>query len=262
MFLRSNRRFKDGKEHHYWNIVENRRCASGKVVQRQVLYLGEIGNGQHDDWSRAIEAFDEDTQRHTQLSLFSADRELPGQVEGHGVQVRLDAMELHRPRQWGACWLSCELYEQLGLDQFWARRLRRSREGTNWCDILQTLVCYRLIDPGSEWRLHRQWFEQSAMADLLGADFMLAEKNALYRCLDKLLPHKQALFSHLRQRWADLFGAKFEVLLYDLTCVSAWNKDPAFRGDRHPIGTPSLRVHTGFHFHGSRDWNVGRGDDC
>ena len=149
MFLRSNRRFKDGKEHRYWNIVENRRCAGGKVVQRQVLYLGEIGGGQHDDWSRAIEAFDEDAQRHTQLSLFSADRGLPSQAEGYGVQVRLDAMELHRPRQWGACWLSCELYQQLGLDQFWADRLRRSREGTNWCDILQTLVCYRLIDPGS-----------------------------------------------------------------------------------------------------------------
>src|SRR5713101_1242177 len=236
MFMRSNRRFKDGKEHHYWNIVENRRCASGKVVQRQVLYLGEIGDGQHDDWSRAIEAFDEDAQRHTQLSLFSADRELPGQAEGYGVQVRLDAMELHRPRQWGACWLSCELYEQLGLDQFWARRLRPSREGTNWCDILQTLVCYRLIDPGSEWRLHRQWFEQSAMADLLGADFMLAEKNALYRCLDKLLPHKQALFSHLRQRWADLFGAKFEVLLYDLTSTYFESAPPDDDNDKRRFG--------------------------
>src|SRR4030081_260140 len=236
MFLRSNRRFKDGKEHHYWNIVENRRCASGKVVQRQVLYLGEIGDGQHDDWSRAIEAFDEDAQRHTQLSLFSADRELPRQAEGYGVQVRLDAMELHRPRQWGACWLSCELYEQLGLDQFWARRLRPSREGTNWCDILQTLVCYRLIDPGSEWRLHRQWFEQSAMADLLGADFMMAEKNALYRCLDKLSPHKQALFSHLRQRWADLFGAKFEVLLYDLTSTYFESAPPDDDKDKRRYG--------------------------
>src|SRR5271167_3007296 len=236
MFLRSNRRFKDGKEHRYWNIVENRRCASGKVVQRQVLYLGEIGDGQHDDWSRAIEAFDEDAQRHTQLSLFSADRELPGQAEGYGVQVRLDAMELHRPRQWGACWLSCQLYEQLGLDQFWAHRLRRSREGTNWCDILQTLVCYRLIDPGSEWRLHRHWFEQSAMADLLGGDFMLAEKNALYRCLDKLLPHKQALFSHLRQRWADLFGAKFEVLLYDLTSTYFESAPPDDDNDKRRFG--------------------------
>lgn len=134
-----------------------------------MLYLGEIGDGQHDDWSRAIEAFDEDAQRHTQLSFFSADRELSGHAEGQGVQVRLDRMELHRPRQWGACWLLCQLYEQLELDQFWARYLRPSREGTNWCDILQTLVCYRLIDPGSEWRLHRQWFEQSAMGDLLGA---------------------------------------------------------------------------------------------
>ena len=68
--------------------------------------------------------------------------------------------------------------------------------GHSLADILQTLVCYRLIDPGSEWRLHRQWFEQSAMGDLLGADVALAEKNALYRCLDKLLPHKEALFSH------------------------------------------------------------------
>ena len=236
MFLRSNRRIKDGKEHRYWNIVENRRCASGKVVQRQVLYLGEIGDGQHDDWSRAIEAFDEDAQRHTQLRLFSADRGLAGQTEGYGVQVRLDAMELHRPRQWGACWLSCELYEQLGLDQFWAHRLRPSREGTNWCDILQTLVCYRLIDPGSEWRLHRQWFEQSAMADLLGADFMLAEKNALYRCLDKLLPHKQALFSHLRQRWVDLFGAKFEVLLYDLTSTYFESSPPDDDNDKRHFG--------------------------
>jgi hypothetical protein len=217
MFLRSNRRLKDGKEHRYWNIVENRRCTRGKVVQRQVLYLGEISGSQHDAWSEAIEVFDEDTQRHTQLSLFSADARARLPMPDAGVRVRLDGMALHRPRQWGACWLACELYQQLELNHFWRRRLPASREGTDWCDILQTLVCYRLIDPGSEWRLHRHWFDASAMADLLGADARLAEKNALYRCLDKLLPHKQALFSHLRQRWQDLFGARFEVLLYDLT---------------------------------------------
>ncbi len=217
MFLRFNRRFKDGKEHRYWNIVENKRCAGGKVVQRQVLYLGEINDGQHESWCRHIEAFDEGAHHHTQLSLFPSDRALPEHAQAHGVQVRLDAMELHRPRQWGACWLACQLYEQLELDRFWAERLPHSREGTCWQHILQTLVCYRLIDPGSEWRLHRQWFEQSAMADLLGADYALVEKNALYRCLDKVLPHKEALFSHLRQRWQDLFGAKFDVLLYDLT---------------------------------------------
>jgi hypothetical protein len=171
MFLRFNRRFKDGKEHRYWNIVENKRCASGKVVQRQVLYLGEINDAQHEAWCQLIEAFDEGARRHRQLALFPADRAVPRHAEGHGVRVRLDAMELHRPRQWGACWLACRLYEQLDLDQFWASRLPDSRKGTQWRHILQTLVCYRLIDPGSEWRLHRQWFEQSAMADLLGADY-------------------------------------------------------------------------------------------
>jgi hypothetical protein len=145
-------------------------------------------------------------------------------------------MRLHRPRQWGACWLACELYEQLGLNDFWVARLPNSREGTRWRDILQTLVCYRLIDPGSEWRLHRQWFEQSAMGDLLGGDYALVEKNALYRCLDKLLPHKQELFSHLRQRWADLFGAKFDVLLYDLTSTYFESPLPENEEDKRRYG--------------------------
>src|SRR5215475_1747197 len=236
MFLRLNRRFKDGKEHRYWNIVENKRCASGKVVQRQVLYLGEINDAQHEAWCQLIEAFDEGARRHRQLALFPADREVPRHAEGHGVRVRLDAMELHRPRQWGACWLACRLYEQLDLDQFWASRLPDSRKGTQWRHILQTLVCYRLIDPGSEWRLHRQWFEQSAMRDLLGADYGLAEKNALYRCLDKLLEHKTALFGHLRQRWQDLFGAKFEVLLYDLTSTYFESSPPDDDDDKRRFG--------------------------
>jgi len=217
MYLRSNRRFKDGKEHRYWSIVESKRCSGGKVVQRQVLYLGEINDSQHEAWCRVIEAFDEEARQSRQLALFPADRPIPGHAEGHGVRVRLAAMQLHRPRQWGACWLACHLYEQLELDSFFAACLPDSREGTCWRHILQTLVCYRLIDPGSEWRLHRLWFEQSAMGDLLGEDFSLVEKNALYRCLDKLLEHKGALFSHLRQRRQDLFGASFDVLLYDLT---------------------------------------------
>jgi transposase len=236
MFLRSNRRFKDGKEHRYWNVVENRRCASGKVVQRQVLYLGEINDSQHEAWCRVIDAFDEDAQRRTQLALFPADRAVPAHAQGHGVQVRLDAMELHRPRQWGACWLACQLYQQLELDQFWARCLPNSREDTNWQHILQTLVCYRLIDPGSEWRLHRLWFEQSAMADLLGGDFALVEKNALYRCLDKLVAHKTALFAHLRQRWHDLFAAGFEVLLYDLTSTYFESPPPDDEADKRRFG--------------------------
>jgi transposase len=236
MFLRSNRRFKDGKEHRYWSIVENKRCAGGKVVQRPVLYLGEINDSQRQAWCRVIDAFDEEAQQPTQLALFPADRGVPDHARGHGVQVRLDAMELHAPRQWGACWLACHLYEQLGLDGFWAERLEASREGTSWQDIVQTLVCYRLIDPGSEWRLHRQWFARSAMGDLLAADYSLVEKNALYRCLDKLVVHKPALFSHLRQRWQDLFGAQFEVLLYDLTSTYFESAPPQAEADKRRYG--------------------------
>jgi transposase len=206
------------------------------VVQRQVLYLGEINDGQFETWYRLIEAFDEGSRRHRQLALFPADREVPECADGHGVQVRLDAMELHRPRQWGACWLACQLYEQLELDRFWSARLPDSRKGTQWRYILQTLVCYRLIDPGSEWRLHRLWFEQSAMADLLGADYALVEKNGLYRCLDKLLEHKTALFDHLRQRWQDLFGASFEVLLYDLTSTYFESAPPDDEDDKRRYG--------------------------
>jgi transposase len=236
MYLRCNRRFKDGKEHCYWNIVESKRCAGGKVVQRQVLYLGEINDSQREAWCEVIEAFDEGTQGATQLALFPADRAIPKYAKGYGVQVRLDRMELLRPRQWGACWLACMLYEQLGLPEFWASRLPASREGTRWDHILQTLVCYRLIDPGSEWRLHRLWFEQSAMGDFLGTDYSLVEKNALYRCLDKLLVHKAALFSHLRQRWQDLFGAQFDVLLFDLTSTYFESNPPEDESDKRRYG--------------------------
>jgi len=236
MYLRFARRRKDGKEHRYWSIVESRRCAGGRVVQRPVLYLGEINDSQHAAWCRVIEGVDEGSGRHRQLALFPADRTVPDHAKGFGVQVRLDAMELHRPRQWGACWLGCHLYEQLQLDRFFAPLLPNSREGTNWQHILQTLVCYRLIDPGSEWRLHRQWFESSAMADLLGEDYGLVAKNALYRCLDKLLPHKAALFSHLRARWQDLFAAKFDVLLYDLTSTYFESPPPDDETDKRRHG--------------------------
>jgi len=236
MYLRCNRRFKDGKEHRYWNIVESKRCDGGKVVQRQVLYLGEINDTQREVWCRVIEAFDEKSQERTQLALFPAEKELPEYAEGYGVKLRLEGMELHRPRQWGACWLACQLYEELELDQFWQARLADSREGTCWHHILQTLVCYRLIDPGSEWRLQRLWFNRSAMGDLLGEDYSLVEKNALYRWLDKVLEHKTALFSHLKERWQDLFGAKFDVLLYDLTSTYFESSQPADEKDKRRYG--------------------------
>jgi transposase len=235
MFLRHTKRLKDGKEHFYWSLVENRRCRGNQIVQHTVLYLGEINDSQREQWIRAIEVFDEDQGGLDQLKLFAAERPLP-ETAPDGVQVRLKDFELHRPRQWGGCWLFTELWKQLALDQFWRRRLGCSREGTDWEHVLQTLCCYRLLDPGSEWRLHRIWFDQSAMGDLLDEDFSVAAKDTLYRCLDKLLVHKQDLFGFLRKRWNDLFGVKFEVLLYDLTSTY-FESDPPFpENDKRKFG--------------------------
>jgi len=217
MFLRRTERRKNGKTHTYWNIVENKRLDDGRVVQRHVLYLGEINSSQAAAWRKAIEVFDEDAGLPRTLSLFPEDRCDVAPDDGSVVRVRLSALRLHRPRQWGACWLAGRLWRELQLDRFWADRLAPSRKGTRWDQIVQVLAAYRLIAPGSEWRLHREWFGNCAMADLLGADFGLAEAHKLYACHDRLLKHKDALFSHLVERWRDLFNASFDVLLYDLT---------------------------------------------
>jgi hypothetical protein len=216
MFLRHKIRRKDGKEHRYWSIVENRRVCGGRTVQRHVLYLGEINDSQRAAWCQAVEAFDESSQGSKQIALFPEDRAAPA-LACDVVHVRLSGLRLRRPRQWGACWLACHLWDQLRLDDFWSSRLPVSRQATRWMNVLKTLVAYRLIDPGSEWRLHRQWYDQSAIGDLLGEDFDLVRKDNLYRCRDKLLAHKADLFSFLQDRWKTLFQAEFEVLLYDLT---------------------------------------------
>ena len=216
MFLRSTNRRKDGKDHRYFSIVENRRVPGGKSVQRTVLYLGEINDQQQAAWRKTLEVFDEEEQRYTTLSLFPEDRELPADALD-SVRVRLSGLELRRPRSFGNCWLACELWHQLGLDEFWQQRLPDGREAVSWEKVLRLLVVNRLLEPGSEFRVHRQWFVDSAMDELLGADFAVAEKDRLYRCLDRILEHKQELFVWLNKKWADLFAADFEVLLYDLT---------------------------------------------
>lgn len=232
MFLRATERRKDGKVHRYWSVVENRRVRQGRTVQKTLLYLGEINDAQQAGWCRTIEALD--GEQRVQLSLFPEDRHPPPAC--HAVQVQMHRLELSRPRQWGACWLALELWGQLALDTFWQPRLPPSREGTRWLNVLKTLTCYRLIDPGSEWRLHRYWFDHSAMADLLGEDFGVAEKDTLYRCLDKVLAHKTALFSHLQQRWATLFEARFDVLLYDLTSTYFESDPPFGESDKRKFG--------------------------
>lgn len=230
MFLRAKKRFKDGKEHRYWSIVENQRLPSGKVSQRQVLYLGEINDSQKAGWCKAIDVLDGNHHRATQLALFPDDRRVP-ELSCETIQLRLSELSLHKPRQWGSCWLAMQLWDQLQLDTFWVDRLPPSRKGTNWLNVLKTMVAYRLISPGSEWRLHREWFRNSAMADLLTENAALVQKDKLYRCLDKLVEHKADFFSFLTNQWHRLFNIKFDVLLYDLTSTY-FECDPPGEGKR------------------------------
>lgn len=236
MFLRSVTRKKNGKEHRYFSIVENKRLADGRVMQRHVLYLGEINSSQELAWRKSIEVFDEARQEPSSISLFPDD---PGGAElSHDsmVRVRLSELCLCRPRQWGACWLVVRLWQELALDRFWGERLEKSRKGTRWDEVLLVLVAYRLIAPGSEWRLHRQWFGQSALGDLLSGDGSLADPHKLYDCHDRLLEHKQALFDHLTGRWRDLFNLTFEVLLYDLTSTYFESAPPQDDNDKRRFG--------------------------
>jgi transposase len=216
MFLRSTQRKKHDRVHRYFSVVENRRLPGSRTVQRTVLYLGEINDQQQAAWRKTLEVFDEDEQDYRTLSLFPDDREVPADVLD-SIQVKLSGLELRRPRSFGSCWLGCELWQQLGLDEFWRQRLPEAREAVSWEKVLQLQVMNCLLDPGSDYRLHRQWYVDTAMDALLETDFAVAAKDRLYRCLDRVLPHKQELFVWLKQKWADLFHSDFEVLLYDLT---------------------------------------------
>ena len=130
----------------------------GRVVQRHVLSLGEINDAQRAAWCRSMSVFDEDAGAATPLALFPEDRQAP-ELAGAVVPVKLSEWQRRRPRPWGACWLAGGLWDRLELDTFWPPRRPPSRQGTRWLNVLKTLVAYRLIDPGSEWRLHRHWFD-------------------------------------------------------------------------------------------------------
>jgi hypothetical protein len=216
MFLRHNTRKKDGKEHRYFSVVENRRLRAGHTIQRTVLYLGEINDTQQAAWRKSLEVLDESSQSAQQVCLFPEDRDIPPDVL-NGLQVKLSALTLERPRVFGDCWLACRLWDELQLGPFWRQRLADGKAEVPWFKVLELLTVRQLVAPGSKWHLHRQWFLSSAMDQLLDEDFAVAAKNRLYECLDRIDSHRAALFTHLQGRWKDLFGATYDLLLYDLT---------------------------------------------
>ena len=215
MFLKRRTRHKDGKSHVYYSVCESLRVHGGRTVQRQVLHLGELNTTQLDSWQRTLEVLHEDGSRH-QRRLFT-DREGGASRAEDIIEVRLDSFTVRKPRRFGDCWAGCRAWEELGLGGFWQERLGEEAGDIAWHKVLELLAVNRLLAPRSELFVHEKWFGQTAMDILLDTDARVAGKDRLYRCLDRIVEHKEALEQHLAQRWRELFGASFEVLLYDLT---------------------------------------------
>jgi transposase len=215
MFLKTHRVRKDGKEHIYYSLCESVRVSRSRVTQRTVLHLGELNTTQVDRWERTIETVQENGQRQ-QLRLFT-DRQGQAPAAEDVAEVILSSLVVRRPRRFGECWIGCKLWEELGLRAFWDQSLGEQRGQVLWAKVVELLVVNRLCAPRSELSVHEKWFAQTAMDLLLDSDDSVAEKDRLYRCLDRMIAHKEALERHLAGKWRDLFGAAFEVLLYDLT---------------------------------------------
>jgi len=216
MFLRCHKRKKNGKLHQYYSVVENRRIANGRVAQKTVLYLGEITNDQEKAWRKTLGVFDVDQNKPVYKYLFAAeDESICNDIDA--IAVRLSHLRLSAPRAFGDCWLGCQIWDGLLLDSFWQKRIDSYKTSIAFSKVLKLLVINRLIKPGSEFYVHQHWFDQTAMDVLLGCDFTVAQKNRLYQCLDKILPYKDELCQHLKERWETLFDISYDVLLYDLT---------------------------------------------
>lgn len=232
MFLKTHRVRKDGKEHTYYSLCESLRISRSRVTQRQVLHLGELNTSQVEQWQRTVEAVQEDGQRQ-QLRLFT-DREGQAPAAGDVAEVLLSSLVVRHPRRFGDCWIGCKLWEELGLRAFWDQMLGEARGEVPWAKVVELLAVNRLCAPRSELSVHEKWFPQTAMDLLLDSDARVAEKDRLYRCLDRMVGHKEALEQHLAGKWRDLFGATFDVLLYDLTSTyfegEAVEVDKAHRG--------------------------------
>ena len=214
MFLREYHRWKDGKDHQYWALVETRRTAEGPR-QRTVCYLGELNSSLEARWRKTLHVFNAEGAEH-QLALFPADGPLPPD-DPTVVPIRLDRVAWERPRQLGNVLLGLTLWQRLGLDTFWAARLDATPAEVPWSRVAAVLAINRLCAPGSELAIEERWFTSTALDDLLAIPETAMHTDRLYRCLDLLLPHKGALEQHLKAKYGELFGATFDVLLYDLT---------------------------------------------
>ena len=214
MFLRSNRRSKDGKEHNYWSLVETVRTPDGPR-QKTLCYLGELNSSAQARWLKTIEVFNEQGETQ-QLKLFPAQVEPPSD-DPQVARVLLNKLRMERTRQFGSCWLGLELWRRLELDRFFEQVVDEREADVPWSRVAAVLAINRLCAPGSELAIEERWYPATALDDLLGIEDGKINDTRLYRCLDQILPHKTKLERHLKHRYGELFGAEFDVLLYDLT---------------------------------------------
>jgi transposase len=214
MFLRPHARNKDGKEHTYWSLVETVRTANGPR-QRTVCYLGELNGSAQARWLKTIQVFNEHGEEE-QLRLFPSQIEPPAD-DAQVARVLVNRVRLERTRQFGACFLGWELWKRLGLDRFFEQAVDAEAADVPWSRVAALLAINRLCAPGSELAIEQRWYPATALDDLLGIEEGKINDTRLYRCLDRLLPHKTKLEQHLKDQYGALFGAEFDLLLYDLT---------------------------------------------
>jgi transposase len=213
MFLRAHSRNKDGKDHTYWSLVETVRTPDGPR-QKTLCYLGELNSSAQARWLTTIEVFNEQGEAQ-QLKLFPSHVEAPD--DSQVARVLLNKVRLERTRQFGACFLGLELWKRLELDRFFEQAVDDEPADVPWSRVAALLAINRLCAPGSELAIAQRWYPSTALDDLLQIEEGKTNDTRLYRCLDRILPHKTKLERHLKNRYGELFGAEFDVLLYDLT---------------------------------------------
>lgn len=214
MFVRSHQRKKDGKSHEYWSLVETVRTANGPR-QKTLCYLGELNSSAQARWFKTIEVFNEQGETQ-QLKLFPSHIQPPAE-DPQVARILVNRVRLERSRQFGACYLGLALWKRLELDQFFATLLDQTEADVAWSKVAAVLAINRLCAPSSELSVEQRWYPGTALDDLLEIAEGKINDTRLYRCLDRILPHKTKLERHLKQRYGELFGAEFDVLLYDLT---------------------------------------------
>ncbi|MFA5264678.1 MAG: IS1634 family transposase, partial [Opitutaceae bacterium] len=216
MFLRRNRRKKHGEIYEYWTLVESVRTARGPR-QRVVATLGKLPGLDEDEkagWEEVARLLDGEAADQAQAELFE---QKPTAPPPQWTQVNLAGVRVERVREFGQVYLALALWRRLGLHRFFEQNVPQGREQIGWANVVAILVIGRFCEQASELALSERWYARTALDELLGVCPSAVYDNRLYRGLDRLLPLRDALFGHLKERYQSWFGARFEFLLYDIT---------------------------------------------